>query len=82
MSLTLQILVNQANNDSTNLSVSLFTAFLFIVVAMIFPVFVPSRIMTPRKKKKTERKIREKGKTKHTKNEIAVYCGSLHIAAR
>lgn len=55
MSLTLQILVDQANNDSTNLSVSLFTAFLFIVVAMIFPVFVSSRIMTPRKKKDREK---------------------------
>lgn len=55
MSLTLLILVDQANNDSTNLSVSLFTAFLFIVVAMIFPVFVSSRIMTPGEKKDREK---------------------------
>lgn len=55
MSLTLLILIDQANNDSTNLSVSLFTAFLFIVVAMIFPVFVSSRIMTPGKKKDREK---------------------------
>lgn len=55
MSLTLLILIDQANNDSTNLSVSLFTAFLFIVVAMIFPVFVSSRIMTPGEKKDREK---------------------------